>query len=117
MMRPLSLLTLWLLACTDGRVDSDPADSDTGDCADGYDAETFIAERLPVFCEFYVTCPHVRLTIPQCMQGFTNTVRGNACFQPCTARLCIEQIESLAECSDYFGQAGVCDEIIQCGQP
>jgi len=112
-MRAVILVTLWLAACVDKPVDSDPTETDTGDCADGYDVETFIAEHWSSFCGFASTCPDFGSSEDQCIAGASN-LRSTPCYQPCNARACIEKIQGLAECTSYAEDAALCDKILQC---
>jgi hypothetical protein len=120
MMRPFTLLTLWLLACTDGPVDSDPNDSDpddsdTGDCADGYDVETYIAQHLERYCRFVVSCPDTNTSYEICMAGMADFVSGNPCYQPCNARACTEALQAEPTCSSFAQDApDTCKRISEC---
>ena len=115
-MRALPFLTLWLFACTNGPADSDPhSDSDSGDCADGYEVETYIAEHLARFCRFVVSCPDTNTTYETCMTGSAISLRETPCYQPCNARACTEGLQDEPTCSSFDEDApDMCKRLTEC---
>lgn len=105
----------WLVGCTDGRGDSDPSDTHTADCADGYDVESFVAEQLGLYCDFLLTCDDANGTKADCMESLARGYTSTPCYQPCNARACIEALRNPPDCTSYLTDVPlICEQIVQC---